>query len=77
MSVFEKLQQIFRDTFDDEEMMITPEMTARDVEDWDSLLQIQLIVAIERSFGIKFTTEEMNRPENVGDFAELIEKKIK
>lgn len=77
MSVFEQLQEIFREAFDDEELVISPEMTAKDIEDWDSLMQIQLIVSVERRFGIKFTTEEMNGLKNVGDFADLIGDKIK
>lgn len=77
MNVFEELREIFRETFDDDGLEIRPEMTAKDVEDWDSLMQIQLIVAAERRFGIKFTTQEMNSLKNVGDFAALIGGKLK
>lgn len=76
MNVFEEVKEIFKDVFDDEEMEITLEMTARDYEDWDSLAQIQLIVAAERKFNIKFTTEEIKNLKNVGDFIERIEKKV-
>lgn len=76
MSVFEELRDIFKTVFDDEDLEITPEMTARDYEDWDSLAQIQLIVEAERRFGVKFTTQEMNGLKNVGDFAKLIEGKL-
>lgn len=75
MSVFEEVKAIFRDVFDDEEMEVTPEMTARDYDDWDSLAQIQLIVAAERRFNVKFTTEEMKNLKNVGDFVQRIEEK--
>lgn len=75
MNVFEEVKGIFRDVFDDEEMEITPEMTARDYDDWDSLAQIQLIVSAERRFNIKFTTEEMKNLKNVGDFVQKIEEK--
>ncbi len=75
MNVFEEVKAIFRDVFDDEEMEVTSEMTARDYDDWDSLAQIQLIVAAERRFHIKFTTEEMNNLKNVGDFVQRIEEK--
>ncbi len=64
MNVFEEVKAIFRDVFDDEGMEVTSEMTARDYDDWDSLAQIQLIVAAERRFHIKFTTEEMNENPN-------------
>ncbi len=77
MNVLEQLQEIFREAFDDDELTISSKMTAKDIEDWDSLMQIQLIVAAERRFGIKFTTEEMNGLKNVGDFAALIEEKTK
>lgn len=75
MNVFEEVKAIFRDVFDDEGMEVTSEMTARDYDDWDSLAQIQLIVAAERRFHIKFTTEEMNNLKNVGDFVQRIEEK--
>lgn len=75
MSVFEEVKTIFLSVFDDEEMEITPETTAQDYEDWDSLAQIQLIVAAERKFNIKFTTEEMKNLKNVGDFVQKIEEK--
>ena len=75
MSVLEQLQDIFREVFDDDELTVSPETTAKDIEDWDSLMQIQLIVAAERSFGVKFTTQEMSSLKNVGDFVALIEKK--
>ena len=67
MNVFEELRDMFKAVFDDEDLEITPEMTARDYEDWDSLAQIQLIVEAERRFGVKFTTQEMNGLKNVGD----------
>ena len=75
MNVFEEVKAIFRDVFDDEGMEVTSEMTARDYDDWDSLAQIQLIVAAERRFHIKFTTEEMKNLKNVGDFVQRIEEK--
>jgi acyl carrier protein len=70
-----ELLQVFRDVFDDEEMTISPEMTAADYEEWDSLAQIQLIVAVERKFNIRFSTDEVLRLKNVGEFAALTESK--
>lgn len=77
MNVLEQLQDIFREAFDDDKLTIYPEMTAKDIEDWDSLMQIRLIVATEHRFGVKFTTQEMNGLKNVGAFATIIEEKTK
>ncbi|HAW57535.1 MAG TPA: acyl carrier protein [Bacteroidales bacterium] len=76
MEIMEQLQEIFRDIFDDESIILKPEMSAKDIEDWDSLAQIQLVVAAERKWGVKFTTDEVIKLKNVGDFAALIEMRI-
>lgn len=75
MNVWEEVRRIFQEVFDDEGMEITPDMTADEYEDWDSLAQIQLIVAAEKTFQIKFTTPEMKGLQNVGDFVRKIEEK--
>lgn len=75
MEIREEVQMVFNDVFD-EEIEIYDEMVADDVEDWDSLTHIQLIVAIEKKFGIKFTTKEVSNLKNVGQFIMLIEKKL-
>lgn len=71
----EKLQEIFRDIFDNEELVITEEMTAADIEDWDSLAQINLIIAIEKEFGVKFNLEEISKLKNIGEILEIIKIK--
>lgn len=76
MSTINKLQEIFRDIFDDEELEITETTTAEDIEDWDSLTHMQLIVEIEREFGIKFSTAEVKMAGNVGEFIEIIKGKL-
>ena len=58
MDILKKLEVIFRDIFDDEDIVLTNETTANDIEDWDSLAQINLIVAIRREFQINFDLEE-------------------
>lgn len=73
----EKLQEIFRDIFDDEELVIIEEMTATDIEDWDSLAQINLIIAIEKEFGVKFNLEEVSKLKNIGEMLDLIKLKVK
>jgi len=76
MTTMERLQEVFRDVFDDEEMKIYESMTAQDVEDWDSLMHIQLIVAVENEFGVKFTTNEVVGLKNVGEFLRCLEEKL-
>ena len=64
-SIFDAVQEIFRDNFDDEELVI---------EDWDSLEQINLLTAMEKKFGLKFKLEDVRGLENVGDLLDLIER---
>lgn len=72
--IFEEVQEIFRTIFDDEELEITREMTADDIEDWDSLEQINLLVAMEKHFNIKFKLEDVHDLANVGEMMDLIER---
>jgi acyl carrier protein len=59
-----------------DDLVLTPELTARDVEGWDSLTHILLVVAVEQKFGIKFNTGEIDALENVGQFIDLIERRL-
>ena len=76
MEIKEKLQEVFRDVFDDEDIVLGDEMTADDIEAWDSLAHIQLIVAVEKAFSVKFSTAEVQRLKNVGEFIMLIGSKL-
>ncbi len=71
-----KLQDVMRDVFDDEEIVIEDGTTADDIDAWDSLTHVQLIVAVEKAFGLKFSTVEVMKLKNVGEFILLIEKKL-
>lgn len=75
--IFNKSNLIFRDIFDDDELNITHETTADDIEEWDSLSHIRLIAAHEKEFGIKFNTNEINSLNNVNEFHKLIYQKLK
>ena len=75
-AIFEELTEIFRDIFDDEEIELTDETTAEDIEDWDSLEQINLLVAIEKKFSIKFKLDEVSHLANVGDMVKLVQKLV-
>jgi acyl carrier protein len=71
-----RLTEIFREIFDDESLEIHDAMTAADVDEWDSLNHINLIISVERSFGVKFTTTEVGNLANVGEFIALLLRKI-
>ncbi len=75
MDTKSRLEEVFREVFDDEEIVITNEMTADDIEEWDSLTHVQLIVAVEEEFGCKFSTVEVMKLKNVGEFINLIDRK--
>lgn len=73
--IYPRLTKIMRDVFDDDNLVVTPELTANDVEGWDSVSHITLVVAIEEAFGIKFKSAELEKMKNVGQLVEQIEKK--
>ncbi|MBR6328020.1 MAG: acyl carrier protein [Lachnospiraceae bacterium] len=76
MDTKERLQEVFRDVFDDDEIELTDETTADDIDAWDSLTHVQLIVAVEKEFSLKFSTVEVMRLKNVGEFIALIDRKL-
>lgn len=75
--IFEALNEVFRDLFDDEAITVTDTTTAAEIEDWDSLEHINLIVAVEKKFGMKFSMGEVNKMKNVGEMADLILQRTK
>lgn len=74
--VFAKLNKIFRNNFDDDSIELTDYTSSADIEDWDSLEQINLVVAIQEDFQVKFNIEEVNNIKNVGEMVNLILGKI-
>lgn len=76
MSTLETMQEIFRLVFDDDSIVLNPEMTANDVDGWDSLSHINLILAIENKFNIRFSQRELLTFSKVGDLKNAIERKI-
>jgi acyl carrier protein len=74
--LYAKLNEVFHDVFDDEEIVVTPELTADDVAGWDSLKHIRLLLTLERTFKIKFSASEVKKLENVGELAVLIQSKL-
>ena len=74
--IYEKMTEIFRDVFDDESSVLSDETTADDIEDWDSLEQINLLMAIENNFGIKFRLADVSGLENVGAMIDLVQRLV-
>lgn len=74
--VMDKVQDIFRDVFDDDSLCISDSTNSSDIEDWDSLEHIALIVSMEKEFNMKFDIKEVNKLENVGGMIDLIMSKL-
>ena len=70
--ILSAVQDIFRDNFDDDSLEITRSTCADDIEDWDSLEQINLLTAMEKQFGVKFKLDDVRGLANVGDMVDLI-----
>jgi len=71
----ERLTRAFRAVFGRQDIKITRSTTASDIREWDSLMHINLIVAVEKEFGIRFTTSEVMSLNNVGDLADVVTRK--
>jgi acyl carrier protein len=76
MTTIEALNQIFCMVFDDDTLQITPDMTANDVDGWDSLSHVNLITTLEAKFNIHFTRKELLKQRNVGDLIADIHRKL-
>jgi acyl carrier protein len=74
-AIVARLTSIFREVFDDDDLVLKPELTANDVDGWDSLAHIRLILTVQKAFGVKFSAVEMSRLKNVGDLITLTKHK--
>jgi len=70
--IFEEVQEIFREVFDDDELEINDSTNAEDIEDWDSLEHINLVINMEKKFSLKFNLKEVGELQNVGEMIDLI-----
>ncbi len=75
--IYDRLNKVFRDVFDDDSITVGPRTTADDIDDWDSLEHITLINAVEREFGMKFKMGEISSMKNVGEMAGIIAARAK
>lgn len=74
--IYEQLNEVFRDVFDDDTIEVNDQTTSRDIEDWDSMEHINLIAAIETQFGMKFTMGQVVTMKNVGEMVDIISSQI-
>jgi acyl carrier protein len=74
--IWAALTEVFCEVFDDDEIVIGPKTTADNLEDWDSITHVQLIVAVEERFGIHFNTGEIAALENVGQMVAFVEARL-
>jgi acyl carrier protein len=74
--IITEIEPIFREVLDQPNLKLTSASNASNVEDWDSLAHVTLVGAVERRFRVKFTLAELQRLKNIGDMADLIEKKL-
>lgn len=74
--IYARLSEIFESVFDDDSIKLAPALTAKDVDGWDSLAHIRLMLTVERTFKVKFSTPEIGKLANVGGLVALIETKL-
>ncbi len=74
-AIYASLGEVFSSVFDRNDIILKPDLVARDVEGWDSFKQIELLIAVEKRYGIKFRTRELEQLNSVGDLADLIAEK--
>jgi acyl carrier protein len=70
--IYTRLAEVFHDVFDDDSIKVTPGLSAQEVEGWDSVTHIRLILTVEKAFKVKFSTSEVGKLANVGDLVALI-----
>lgn len=74
-AIYARLTAIFQDVFDDETLVFSPDLTADDVDGWDSMAHIRLVLLVEKEFSVKFSAGEIGKLKNAGDLAALVQQK--
>ncbi len=75
-SIKERLNIIFQEVFDEDDLEIHDQMTAEDIEEWDSLMHITLVVAIEKEFEVRLNAAEVGKLENIGEMIKILIERI-
>jgi acyl carrier protein len=70
--IYTRLNEVFYDVFEEDTIKVTPELSAKDVDSWDSLTHIRLVLTVEKAFKIKFSTSEVGKLQDVSDLVALI-----
>ena len=73
----DRLNGVFHQVFDDDELVLTRETTAKDVEGWDSMMHVTLLINVEKAFGVKFSSSEVASLQRVGDLVDMIDARRK
>ena len=74
--IYEKITTVLQEVLENDSIRAKPELTAKDVDEWDSFSHIRIILGVEQAFGVKFATPEIAQFENLGQLAELIYEKL-
>jgi acyl carrier protein len=76
LEIYAELTRIFHDLFDNPELILIPTLTAKEVDGWDSLNHVRLVLSVQKAFRVNFTAAEINKLSNVGELVQLIEAKV-
>lgn len=74
-AIYARMNDILREVFDDDDIVARPDLTADEVDGWDSFAHLRVIFAVERAFGVEFAAAQVDKLKNVGELVELIERK--
>jgi len=76
VDVLSRVNEVFREVFDDEELTVARETTAGDVSGWDSLMHVRLVLALEKAFGVRFSSSEVASLADVGELVDVLDRKV-
>ncbi len=71
----EQLNEVFQEVFEDDDLQVQPKTSAKDIDEWDSLMHVNLVLAVESRFNVRFTSTEVAALKDVGELTDLVEKK--